>query len=104
MIERRATPMFRAFLVPKTLLGTDRRLTILNMTLGLSMVLGPGLWWWIGLTAVFQAVMRWMTERDPHLLAVYTRYEKEGDVYDPFPRAFARRNVRPEGFGRSTLC
>ncbi|MFO0433073.1 MAG: VirB3 family type IV secretion system protein [bacterium] len=102
--EPRATPVFEALIVPKLLAGADRRLTILNGTVALGLLLAAGWWWWAGIALAVQALFKWLTARDPHLFAAYRRYLAEGDVYDPFARAFQRNNVRPEGFGRDTLC
>ena len=102
--EPRATPVFSALIVPKLLAGADRRLTILNGTTTLALILAAGWIWWIVVALAIQATLKWMTTRDPHLFAAYRRYASEGDVYDQFPRAFPRHNSRPDGFGRDTLC
>ena len=102
--EARATPVYSALIVPKLLAGADRRLTILNATATLALIFAAGWVWWIGVALGLQALLKWLTARDPHLFAAYRRYASEGDVYDPFPRSFQRCNSRPEGFGRDTLC
>ena len=100
---RRATPLHISLNEPKLLAGANHHLTIMNGVITFVFVMGPGFLWWIGVAFVIQAVLKWANRKDPALLAIYLKYDKQGDVYEPWIKANQKRNLRPEGFGRNVL-
>lgn len=100
MDDRRITPIHRSLLEVKSTAGAEFTPTVLNITLMLVMMMGPKLLWWPFLTIMIHAGLRWMFERDDKLMLVYTRYRREGDSYDPWPRPRQTVGKRPYGMGR----
>lgn len=102
--EARATRVHKSLLEIKTIGGVERKMAIANATISVALVMGTEqplfLLLWIGI----HFFLMWVTKKDPFALKIYTRYTKQGDVYDPWPRRIVKRNQRPEGFGRNMLC
>ena len=54
---------------------------------------------------VFHWFLRALCRRDSLARAAYTlKYQYQADTYDPWPHTKLKRNPRPYGFGRGTLC
>lgn len=89
----------------KSTAGGEFAPTVFNVTLTLVMLMGPNLLWWPVVALAIQALLRWMFTVDSRASAVFMKYMREGDVYDPWPRAGQRQNRRPYGMGRGLpLC
>ena len=100
----RSTPLHQCLLETKSVAGAEFQPVVLNITVALMLVIGPGLIWWIGVAYVVHKFLQWMFRRDPHLSRIFTRYMKEGDLYDPWPRPSQFLNRRLIGAGRDLLC
>lgn len=100
----RTTAVHQCLLEVKSMGGAEFQPVILNITLGLVMLIGPAMVWWVVVTYFIHKFLQWMFVRDPHLSRIFTRYMKEGDLYDPWPRANQTVNKRPVGAGRDLLC
>lgn len=102
--EARATVVHKSLLETKTFLGVEARLAILNWTMvaALTMALESLVLVMVGL--LIHMLLRWLTKKDIHLMAIYRRFNLLGLVYDPWPHARIKMNGRPKGFGRGNLC
>ncbi|ABD71948.1 hypothetical protein Rfer_4261 (plasmid) [Rhodoferax ferrireducens T118] len=100
----RATPIYQCLLEVKSVAGAEFQPVVINVTMGLVMVIGPGLTWWLAVTYFGHKLLQWMFGRDPHLSRIFTKYMKEGDFYDPWPKPSQHMNKRPFGAGRDLLC
>jgi type IV secretion system protein VirB3 len=88
----------------RLLMGAPYGLAVMNLTTSVAMVVILGIWLYAGVAIAFHILSVWTGKRDPHLLAVYLRYVRQDDVYDPWPRSAQKQGARPEGFGRGLLC
>ena len=100
----RTTTIHHCLLEVKSVGGAEFQPVVFNVTLALIMVIGPELMWWPVVAYFIHKLLQWMFGRDPHLSRIFTRYMKEGDFYDPWPRANQTQNKRPVGAGRDLLC
>lgn len=100
----RSTPIHRSLMEVKSTAGAEFIPTLINFTLLGVMVMGPRFYWWPVVTWVIQKVLKWMFASDPQKSLVVSRYLREGDRYDPWPRPDSR-NKRPYKMGRDLpLC
>ena len=100
----RTTPGHQAMLEVKSAAGAEFAPTVANLTVCLIMLMGPNFYWWPLLACFVQKLLQWMFRRDPHLGLIFLRYMREGDRYDPWPRANQLLNKRPMGAARDLLC
>lgn len=100
----RSTAIHQCLLEVKSVGGAEFQPVVLNVTLALIMLIGPGLVWWVVVAYFVHKLLQWMFLRDPHLTRIFARYMKEADLYDPWPRANQLQNKRPTGVGRDLLC
>lgn len=100
----RATPVHHCLLEIKSVGGAEFQPVVINVTLGLIMLIGPGMAWWVVVTYFIHKFLQWMFGRDPHLSRIFAKYMKEGDFYDPWPKPGQILNKRPFGAGRDLLC
>lgn len=100
----RTTPIHQCLLEVKSAGGAEFQPMVLNITVCLIMLIGPNMMWWPVIAYFAHKLLQWMFKRDPHMSRIFMRYMKEGDVYDPWPRANQRQNKRPMGAGRDLLC
>jgi type IV secretion system protein TrbD len=62
-------------------------------------------WYWILLAYPVLHFIFWLVCRnDPDTLDVYFRYSRQSRIYVPRQGLKQKRNLRPEGFGRGTIC
>jgi type IV secretory pathway TrbD component len=102
--ERRSTPIHKSLHEVKSTWGAEFVPTIANVALLGVMVMGPRFYWWPVVTIAAQQVLKWLFSRDPQMSLVFSKYMREGDTYDPWPRP-NNRNKRPVGAGRDIpLC
>lgn len=102
--EPRVTTVHKSLLETKTFMGVESRMAIglwtiiAALTMGLEsvIVLLAGI--------LLHMILRWLTKKDHHLMAIYHRFNLLGLVYDPWPHARIKMNGRPKGFGRGLLC
>jgi type IV secretory pathway TrbD component len=100
----RTTTVHACLLEVKSAAGAEFAPTVANLTVCLVMLIGPNLFWWPLVSYFLQKLLQWMFRKDPHLSLIFTRYMREGDHYDPWPRANQYVNKRPFGAGRDLLC
>lgn len=101
----RASTVHRSLLETKSTAGAEFAPAVANVTLMMVMLMGPNLLWWPVITIGIQLFLKWMFGVDDRLSMVFMRYLREGDVYDPWPRANQSQNKRPFGMGRDIpLC
>jgi len=100
----RATPVRQSLLEVRTLAGVEDRLAILNATFALAIVMGMGLWPWLGVAVALHVLAARLTRYDPYLRRIYIRFARQADQYDPWPRVGPASGRRPQGFGRDLLC
>lgn len=88
----------------KQLLGVDRRIGAIFILFVAIMVLVTRIYWLgISVPPVWLAI--WLATRDdPNMFDVYLRYAKQGHRYESIQKLPQRRNLRPDGFARGTLC
>lgn len=103
-MNRPPTPIHGCLLEVKSAAGAEFVPTVANVTVALIMLMGPQLYWWVAVAYGMQKFTQWMFLRDPHLSQIFARYMREGDHYDPWPRAVQFVNKRPYGMGRDLLC
>lgn len=85
-------------------MGVERKLSILNMTMTVAMVMGMNdpLY---AIGGIFTHwVLRWTTRSDPNLLKIYARYAMQGNMYEPWPKVSQHRNRRPADYHPERLC
>jgi|SRR5450830_876885 type IV secretory pathway TrbD component len=100
----RTTPVHQCLLEVKSVAGAEFQPVVINVTLALIMVIGPGITWWVAVAYFVHKFLQWMFGRDPHLSRIFAKYMKEGDFYDPWPKPGQILNKRPVGAGRDLLC
>jgi len=104
MSEARKTRIFVNVSDIKTLAGAEFGLALINIMFTGVMLLGAGLWQILPVAAGIHVLLVMLHKFDPKLKAVYLRYMRQGDVYDPFPGFDQKRSIRPEGFARNFPC
>lgn len=77
---------------------------ILNATITAAVVMGFGLFIWVGIAVFAHIVLVWMTKKDPMMRKIYIRYRRQSFCYDPWPQAVQQENLRPYGYDRGNLC
>lgn len=102
--EPRQTVVHRSLLEVKTLGGVEDRLAILNGTLTLAIMMGLRIYLYAVAGIFLHVLLRYITRRDPFTRRIYMRYNRQWDIYDPWPHKRQRHHLRPEGFGRGMLC
>ena len=100
----RTTQVHHCLLEVKSVGGAEFQPVVFNITLCIIMIIGPGMFWWIGVAYFIHKLAQWMFSRDPHLSRIFAKYMREGDFYDPWQRANQIVNKRPVGAGRDLLC
>jgi len=101
---RRVNTIYRSLNEERMYGGVQRDLAVYNAGFAAIAVLGLGWLWWLVPAIAAHFVMRNINKRDPKILQVYSRYARQGDRYDPWPRIDAKRGLRPRGFSRGMLC
>lgn len=102
--DARATKVHKSLLEVKTFLGVESRLAILNGTLTMALSMALESFTFVVLGFCMHYVLRWLTKKDIHLMAIYGRFNVLGSIYDPWPHVRMKMNSRPEGFGKGVLC
>jgi len=88
----------------KKLLGIDRRIAA-AMVIFVALISIVTHFYWIGLAVIPMWLAIWFgTRSDPNMVDIYLRYAKQGSQYESIQKIPQRRNLRPEGFARGTLC
>jgi type IV secretory pathway TrbD component len=104
MYQPRRTPVHRSLMEMKTIAGVERRIAIANITIAAALTMAMHMWAYVAAAAMLHVVLAYMTKREPFLRLFYIRYNRQHDMYDPWPHAVQRSGHRPHGFGRGTLC
>jgi type IV secretory pathway TrbD component len=102
--EARASAVHKSLLEIKTIGGVEKRLAIANGTIACALTFGTEQPGFLLLSVGVHLFLMWVTKKDPLTIEIYKKYTVLGDVYDPWPKRTMKRNARPEGFGRNTLC
>ena len=100
----RTTSIHTCLLEVKSADGAEFQPVVMNVTLCLIMIMGPGLMWWVVISYFIHKFLQWLFARDPFLTRIFFKYMKEADFYDPWPKASQRVNKRPMNAGRDLLC
>jgi type IV secretion system protein VirB3 len=100
----RVTVVRKSLLETKTFFGVESRMAILNWTITLALGMGLESVYILAVGMFTHTILRWLTKKDIHLMAIYQRFNLLGHVYDPWPHARNKMNSRPKGFGRGMLC
>ncbi len=100
----RCTTVHGSLLQAKTIAGVEDRLAILNATCALAIVMGTGLWPYLGVALAAHVLAARATRDDPYLRSIWLQYLRQADRYDPWPCVRGRHGRRPHGFGRDLLC
>lgn len=100
----RSTKIHHCLLEVKSVAGAEFQPVVLNVTLCLALLMGPNILWWPIPAYFIHKFLQWMFFKDPHLSRIFTKYLKEGDLYDPWPKPSQFVNKRPVGAGRDLLC
>jgi type IV secretory pathway TrbD component len=106
-MDERLSPVYTVLHEPMMLMGVERVLAIFNATMTLALVVGMHLLFMVPIGLVVHLLLRYMNKRDPQASAVYQRYYKQVDHYDPWARPGEYRFEqarRPKGFGRAMAC
>jgi len=102
--EPRVTAVHKSLLETKTFMGVEARMAILNWTMVAAITMAIESVVVLLSGVVMHMLLRWLTKKDIHLMAIYRRFNLLGHVYDPWPHARIKMNGRPKGFGRGMLC
>lgn len=100
----RTTPFFRALIEPRLVLGVDKLVFMMLLMTGCGIAFVFKTLWVFPPVVVLFIALRSVFKFDPLYLAVYLRYSKEGDRYEPHVRALAPHGLRRRGRGKGVLC
>ena len=116
MVALRQTPMFEVLTRTDLAAGVEPRLWVFNLGMGwlffiMILMMELGLRNTLLASALLvcgQALFHWflraLCRHDPLTRRAYIKYQYQADAYDPWPQLTLKRNPRPYGFGRATLC
>lgn len=94
----------KSMIEKRQIVQLDYRLVAVFLTLVL-LFAGMFHWYWLLLSyPVFHGLLWLVCRHDPDMVDVYLRYRRQGRRYVPRQGLRQRRNLRPEGFSRGTLC
>lgn len=102
--EARYTPVHRSLHEEKTLGGAEKNWVLLDGILTMVAVIVFESLVWVGIGFVLYLFLIWIYKKDPVMRKVYIQYNKQYDVYDPWPHVEETANARPQGFDRGNLC
>lgn len=101
--QPRVTPIHPSLLEPRLFAGVERSLAIMNGTLTMVMVMGLQIVAYIAVGILFHLIFAYITKIDDKYVKAYLLYNKQADVYQPWPMANQKINERPFGYGRGLL-
>lgn len=101
--EARENKIYDSLNQPKLLFGISERIAVPLWLITIGGALVMHVWLLIPIALVIHYFCRWLFKQDPDRVEVFEMYRKQGDVYDPWPRANTEAK-RPDGFGRDLLC
>ncbi len=100
----RQTNVHNCLLEVRSAGGAEFQPVVINVTVMLTILMGPNIMWWPAVTYVVHKLLQWMFNKDPYMSRIFVRYMREGDFFDPWPKANQFINKRPSGAGRDLLC
>lgn len=103
MSDFRRTTFHKSLIQIKTIAGVESRLFLANATITVALVQALANFWLLSVGFFLHAFFYWLTKKEPLVIKIYARYNRQGDRYDPWPKHTQRLNLRPRGFGRGLL-
>lgn len=103
MSDFRRTTFHKSLTQIKTIAGVESRLFLGNATITVALVQALANVWFVIFGFILHAFFYWLTKKEPLIIKIYGRFNRQGDRYDPWPRSNQRFNQRPRGFGRGML-
>ncbi len=100
----RVTPFYRALIEPRLMMGMDSSLLGLLAIVSFGLTMASRTLWPIAAGVLVGVALRSLFATDPLYMAVYGRYCREADEYEPWAKPGAERCGRRAGRGRGVLC
>ncbi len=100
----RGTPIRRSLQRPPTIMGVSPQLMAINFTLSSILVGVLKMWPFLFISVLLHVVFVILTKRDPYTVTILERYQRQGNVYEPFPLPHQNKKTqRPNGWGRDEV-
>lgn len=100
----RANKIHKSLNIRQLTMGIDKKIGTFYMLMWVMMVFYLGSLWVIPLGYVVLKLLQLFWKREPDIRDIYFKAIALDNIYDPWPHATQRMNVRPQGYRKGMLC
>lgn len=101
--EPRVNVIHQSLLQPRLLYGVERALAIMNMTIIMVFIMGLRIVAYAPFGILLHVLFAYLTKIDDKYVKAYLLYNRQADIYEPWPVSKQKINERPHGFSKGML-